>query len=215
MRRLRAGGSKMRRFGGVAVILLATLAAGPEDIGSWVVDCGDSGCVLRHRDRLFDGGGVSADLEVRSVGSALVPVVVVRGLPNEVVLASSMAGKAEASVQFGGGARVALGCAVSDGGYVCAPREDAATALAARLVAARSVIVRVSVALQGTNSLTVGERSVELGKTREAVARLASLGASSAEPGGWVGLLDRGLKAFGYQNGTADLPGLLAYYFRH
>jgi hypothetical protein len=60
--------------------------------------------------------------------------------------------------------------------------------------------------------LPVRERSLELVRTKEALARLRVVGAPSSEPSGWVSLLDRGLKATGYKNGTADLPGLVAGY---
>jgi hypothetical protein len=197
---------------GLFVILIATMAAAPEPIGSWVLECGGAGCVLRHRDRLFAGAGMTADLEVRAVGKALVPVIVVRGVPNQMLLASSMAGKAEASEQLPGAARVVLRCGIGDGGYVCAPADDAIAALAAGLPAARSVALRVSLSVSGTNLQTVRERTLDLAKTPEALARLRAVGAPPAEPSGLVGLLNRGMKAAGYRNGTADLPGLVAGY---
>jgi hypothetical protein len=202
----------MRRLAGLLLILIATSAAAPEPIGSWVLACGDGGCVLRHKDRLFAGAGVSADLEVRDAGKALVPVVVVDGLSHEMLLASSMAGKAEASVQLPGAARVELACAIGDGGYVCAPADDAVAALAAGLPAARSIAVRVSLSVSGTNLHPTGERTLDLAKTPEALARLRVAGAPPAQPSGWAGLLDRGMKAAGYKNGAADLPGLVTRY---
>ena len=72
--------------------------------------------------------------------------------------------------------------------------------------------MRVSVSVSGSNSLPVRERSLALARTPEALARLRAVGAPPAGPGGWISLLDRGLKAAGYKNGTADLPGLLAKY---
>jgi hypothetical protein len=189
------------------------MAATPEPIGSWILSCGQAGCVLRHKDRLFSGAGASADLEVQVAGNALVPVLALRGLPNEVLLASSIAGKAEASVQFPGAARVDLVCAIGDGAYVCAPPAEAVARLAAALPAVRSVVVRVSMSISGTKLQPRGERTLELTKTAEALARLRAAGAPSAEPGGLIGLLDRGLKAAGYKNGAADLPGVVAGYF--
>ncbi len=65
----------------------------PEPVGSWLLACDGAACVLRHKDRLFRGAGVTADMEVRAAGKALVPVVTLRGLPNQVLLASAMAGE--------------------------------------------------------------------------------------------------------------------------
>nr|WP_294519141.1 hypothetical protein [uncultured Rhodopila sp.] len=203
----------MRRVAGAMLILAATAAAAPEPVGSWLLACDGAACVLRHKDRLFSGAGVSADMEVRAVGRALVPVVTLRGLPDQILLASAMAAKAEASVQFPGAARVDLTCAIGDGGYVCAPSDAAVAALAAALPKARSVAVRVAVSVSGTNVQPARERSLDLAGTPEALARLRAAGAPSAEPGGWVGLLDRGMKAAGYKDGAADLPGLVARYW--
>jgi hypothetical protein len=105
-----------------------------------------------------------------------------------------------------------LACAIGDGGYVCAPPDDAVAALAAGLPAARFVAVRVSLSVAGTNLQTVRERTLDLAGTPEALARLRVAGAPAAEPSGWVRLLDRGMKAAGYKNGAADLPGLVARY---
>jgi len=204
----------MRRAAGAMLILAATAAAVPEPVGSWLLACDGAACVLRHKDRLFSGAGVTADMEVRAAGKALVPVVTLRGLPNQVLLASSMAAKAEASVQFPGAARVPFACAIGDGGYVCAPPDNAIAPLAAALPKARSVTVRVSLSFSGTGLQPNREWSLELAGTPEALARLRAAGAPSAEPGGWVVWLDRVLKAAGYANGTADLPGLVARYLR-
>ena len=80
--------------------------------------------------------------------------------------------------------------------------------------AARTVTVRVRASISGTRLQPVLERSLDLATMQEALARLRAVGPPSDEPSGWVGLLDRGLKAFGYKNGTADLPALLAAYLR-
>lgn len=202
----------MRRFAAALAILGATQGAAPDPAGSWLLECAGATCLLRHKDRLFSGAGVTADMEVRAAGKALVPVLVLRGLPDQVLLASSMAGKAAASVQFPGAARVELTCAIGDGGYVCAPPDEVVAALAAALPKARSVAVRVSLTVSGTNLQSARERVLELAGTPEALARLRAAGPQSAQPGGWIGLLDRGLKAAGYKNGAADLPGLVGRY---
>ena len=54
---------------------------------------------------VFRKGGITGDLEVQALGKTLVPVMTLRGLSDEMLMAASMAGKAEASMQFGGGAR--------------------------------------------------------------------------------------------------------------
>src|SRR5205085_12553184 len=109
---------------------------------------------------------------------------------------------------------VDLPCAVGAAGFLCAPQDEAVPALAASFIPARSLTVRMSLSVAGSNKLTVKERSLALAGTPEALARLRAAGAPSTAPDGWLGLLDRGLKAMGYRNGMADLPALLLEYLR-
>ncbi len=129
-----------------AATLSPAVAATPEQIGSWVLDCSNTAaCQLRSNKRFLEKGAITGDLEVRAQGKTLVPVIALRGLPADLLAAASMAGKAEASMQFPGTPREELDCTISTAGYFCAPKDNAAQILAARLPTARSVTVWVSV----------------------------------------------------------------------
>src|SRR5689334_22978130 len=54
----------------VAVLPDGPLAAAEDAIGTWILNCRDHACVLRHKDRLFEAAGIVADLEVRAAGTA-------------------------------------------------------------------------------------------------------------------------------------------------
>jgi hypothetical protein len=200
-------------------------AAEQEHIGSWVLSCPGEGvrqepCVLRLDKRFLDKAGVTGDLEIQARGKALVPVLALRGLPGELLLAAAMAGQTDASVQFGGGPRQGLSCAPSGGAYICSPQDDAVAKLAAGLLGARSVTVRVSVTVTGLKPLPVQEKSLDLIGTGEALARLRAAGSSgvpggpmtTSAPSGVAAMADKVLKAAGYPNGVADLEALLAKY---
>jgi hypothetical protein len=205
----------------------AALAASREPIGSWVLACpretaDAKSCVLRTGKRLFDQSGVTGDLEIWAAGKSLVPVIALRGLPDDVMLAAAMAGSAEASLRFGDGPAETLGCAPDGMAYLCSAHADAAMRLALALPAARAVTVRVTVALTGLKPLTVQDQTIDLTGTNEALGRLRAAGAAqvpglmdalkSGSPSGFAGVADRTLKAAGYPNGLADLWGLLAKY---
>jgi hypothetical protein len=196
----------------IATVPDRTLAAADEPIGSWILSCRDRACVLRHKDRLFDAAGALADLEVRAAGKLLVPAIAVRGVPGEVLLAAATAGKLEASVQLAKGPPVDLPCAVDAAGYLCAPQDEAVPALAAAFPSARAMTVRISLSIAGSNPLSVRDRSLALAGTQQALARLTAAGAPSVAPDGWLGLLDRGLKAVGYKGGLTDLLAMLDRY---
>ena len=202
-------------------------AASPEHIGSWVLSCpgetpGSEPCVLHLEKRFLDKGGITGDLEVQALGKTLVPVIALRGLPSEILLAASLAGKTDASMQFGDGPKEALTCAPSAAAYICSPKDDAAARLAAGLPAARSVTVRVSVAVSGLKPLPVEEKSLTLSGTNQALVRLRTVGAAqvpdpvaasaSQSPAALIGMADKALKAAGYPNGVADLQALVAKY---
>jgi hypothetical protein len=230
-----AGGRKWLGLVGLLACLAVpdrAPATAEESIGSWILSCRDRACVLRHKDRLLDASGIVADLEVRAASTApdvptagkslevragagpLVPVIAVRGVPGKVLLAAAAAGTLQASLQFAHGTPVDLPCAVETAGFLCAPRDEAAPALAAAFIPARSLTVRMSLSVAGSNPLTVKDRPLALAGTPEALARLRAAGPPSTAPDGWLGLLDRGLKAIGYRNGTADIPALLLEYLR-
>ena len=217
----------MRTVSGWALALIMAIgtarAATQEHIGSWVLTCpADKPCVLRLEKRFLDKGGITGDLEVQAVGKALVPVLVLRGLPSELMIAAALSGRADASVQFAGGPKVTLGCAPSSVGYMCSPDRDAAHALAAGLPGARSMKLRVEVSVTGLKPLPVQERSLDLTGTSAALDRLRAVGptqvpgpleeVTSQSPAALLGMADKALRAAGYQNGVADLQGLLAKY---
>lgn len=211
----------------VCGLVLSTGAAAAElqaGIGSWVLACpgsaaGAERCLLRLDKRFLDKAGITGDVEVMADGQSLVPVVALRGLPGEVLMAASLAGATEVTMQFAGGPRQGLDCAPAGAAYICAPHDDARRTLAAGLPLARSATVRVSVAVAGMKPLPVREKSIDLADTNEALARLRAAGPArvpgpltalaSQSPGGLVAMADRALKAAGYPNGIADLWALL------
>jgi hypothetical protein len=195
-------------------------AATPVQIGSWVLSCpnakpSNEPCLLRSKQRLFDKAGITGDLEIMAEGKTLLPVLMLRGLSAEMLMAASLAGTANTSMQFGGGPREALDCVPTSLGFMCLPRDDAARRLAAGLPAARSVTVRVLAAVTGMKPLPVQEKSLDLSGTNEALVRLRTAGPSqvpgpvialaSQSPGALMGMADKALKAAGYPNGVAEL----------
>jgi hypothetical protein len=213
---------------GVAVLTGAAWAS-TETIGGWVLRCsgdtpGTEACLLHSDKRLLDTAGITGDLEIQAQGKLLVPVVVVRGLSGEIMRAASLAGETEVSIRFGDGAPEDLSCSSTGGAYVCAPKDDAARRLAAALPAARSVTVHASIAIAGSRKLPVGDNSLDLTSTNEALSRLRAAGPSqvpgpmtelaSPSPSTLLGIADRALKAAGYPNGAADLKALVTKYIK-
>jgi hypothetical protein len=197
----------MRRTWVLAGAFAVGSAAGAaEPIGSWVLSCED-GCSLRHKDRILDIAGISADLAVQAAGADLVPVVVVRGLP---VLNDMAVRQIRVWLRFDRNERIGLGCAVAAASYICSPRNGPVPAFPA----AR----RVTISVEGVGGGADQSRSLDLAGTAQALARLRAAGAVRAPlpaqelPVGWVRLLDKGLRAVGYANGTADLPGFVRSY---
>ena len=192
-----------------------------ETIGSWDLRCQDRRCGLAYRERLFDKGGISAGLEIRAREKDLVPAVVVSGLPDQPVLAAALGDRVKVTMRLDGSAAAELICGADAGGYVCAPGRDSAASLAASLPAAKAITIHVSVDMGNGDASPSRAKTLELSGTRDALAHLMAAGVprpatqSPTVPSGWVSLLDRGLKAVGYQNGTADLPSFIARYFRH
>jgi hypothetical protein len=214
---------------GIVALGATARAATQEQIGSWVLSCPGNApktepCQLRFGKRFLDKGGLTGDLEVQAQGAMLVPVIALRGLSSEMLMAASLAGKTEASVQFAGSPREDLDCAASSVGYICAPKDAGAPKLAAQMKTARSVTVRVSVSITGLNPLPAQERSLELSGTNEALAKLRTAGPSHVpapmaglapqSPAGLMAMADKALKAAGYQHGVADLQALMAKYMK-
>jgi hypothetical protein len=214
-------------WGLLMVVIAPGVRAGvtQEHVGSWVISCpDDAACTMRLGRRFLDKAGITGDLEVLAQGRTLVPVLALRGPSSELLVAAATVGKTEASLQFAGGTREALDCAVSETGYICAPNDAAAPKLAAGLAAARQVTVRVAVTVTGMNPLPSQERSLDLAGTTDALARLRAVGPTpvpnlktalaAQSPAGLMGAADRALKAAGYANGLAGLQARLAQYMR-
>ncbi len=205
-------------------------AAPPEHIGRWVLTCpGETPhadpCLLRFDKPFLDQGGITGDLEIQASGKSLVPVLTLRGLPADLLMAASLAGKAEASLQFGGGSPEPLSCAPASDAYICWPKDDATAKLAAELPSARTITVRVSVSVTGLQPRPARQKSLGLTGTKAALRRLREAGPSHVpastlpkpalqSPGRLMTMAGRALKAAGYQNGLADLQALLAKYHR-
>jgi hypothetical protein len=211
---------------GVAVLTGAAWAS-TETIGGWVLRCpgntpGTASCLLRSEERLLNTAGITGDLEIQAQGKLLVPVVVLRGLSGEIMRAASLAGETEVSLRFGDGPREDLACSATGGAFVCAPKDATALRLAAGLPEARSVTVQASIAVAGSRKLPVGDSSLVLTGTNEALSRLQAAGPSqvpgpmtelaSQSPSTLLGIADRALKAAGYPNGAADLRALVTKY---
>ncbi|HBK04657.1 MAG TPA: hypothetical protein DDZ81_02205 [Acetobacteraceae bacterium] len=216
------------------VLAIATLAAIPvlasaateQQIGSWVISCPDGSheCLMRFNKHFLDKAGLTGDLEVQSQGRTLVPVIALRGLSSEILMAASMAGSTDASIQFPGAPRQQLTCNATKAGYICAPDEAAGQQLSAGLATARSVTVRVGLSVAGMSPLPAQEKSLDLSATNEALARLRVVGPSPVpnpvagdgsavqSPAGMMGMADKMLKAAGYQQGVSGLQALIAKY---
>ena len=215
----------------VVMALLVTLpvlaSATPEQrVGSWVIVCADGShqCQMRFNKRFLDKAGLTGDFEVLSQGHSLVPAIALRGLSSQILMAASMAGTTDASIQFPGGARQALTCNATNSGYICAPDEAAGDTLSAELATARSVTVRVSVSVAGMPPLPAQEKSLDLSGTNNALTRLRSLGPSPIpsplaadgsgpqSPASMMGMADKMMKAAGYPQGVRGLEGMIAKY---
>lgn len=207
----------------------AASAATQEQIGSWVLNCPDKAagagtCLMHLNKRFYDKGGITGDLEVLAQGKALVPVIALRGLSGEMLMAASLAGKVDASIQLPGGPREDLNCAATSVGYICSPNGAATQRLSAGLASARTLTVRAAVSMTGMNSLPPQEKSVDLAGTNEALAKLLAAGPSpvpaattalaSPPPEGLMGMADKALKAAGYPNGVANIQALMAKYMK-
>jgi hypothetical protein len=194
-------------------------------VGTWVLDCPDNACTLRHVHPLFARAGVTAQLEVRASGAGRVPVVAVRGLPRDPLLSTAVGEGIRATLQLGNQAPALLACGLAGEAYLCQPTGTAAAALSRELPDAGSVTIALAAALPGQEVQPIGKRTLDLAGTQEALARLPTrptlaevpTGETGPQPipRGWLALLDKGLKAAGYPNGSADLSALLSRYLQH
>jgi hypothetical protein len=217
--------------GWLALLAGDAFAATQTQIGSWVLNCsGESACRLRAEKRFVDQAGITAELEVLADGTALVPVLALRGLSTQVLMMAATTGTVEAWMQLNGGARQALDCALGLEGYFCTPRGNATQALAAGLPAARTMTVRVQATVSGMKPLPAQEKTLALTGTRAALAKLAIAGPQQvpdarmaaatrllpqASPSTLAGMADKALKAAGYPKGVGDLEGLVTKYLKN
>lgn len=194
-----------------------------ETIGSWVVSCAADGrCLMRFAKPFVDRNGITGNLEVMKQSRSLVPVVTLRGVPKDLLTAAAVAGKASVSVRFPGAPAETLNCVATNAGGICAPDDDAAPRLAARLVSAPSVTLHLTASLPGMDALPQQHRSLVLSGTAEALDRLRAAGPTSVpppvtalapeSPAALMATADRLLKAAGYKNGVEGLQSLLDKY---
>jgi hypothetical protein len=177
---------------GLIWVLSASALAGEPTVGSWEVVCHDT-CTMRHRDASVRVGGLTADLEVQSVGGALVPVVVARGLPAQ---AAVVAASVSVGLRLDKGPWAEMACT---GLLICAPSEADAPGLGQAFPGARSVSLRVQVTVPGAPALPPVEHAFGTAGTREALARLKAGGAvTTSAPGlDWMGLARKLMKGAG------------------
>ncbi|MEJ0016880.1 MAG: hypothetical protein WDN25_09965 [Acetobacteraceae bacterium] len=189
-----------------------------EEIGSWILTCPADAkadpCRLRHRTWVMPPGSGTpgAALEVVHRAGRFVPVVALRGLPTATALAGLLTLQPTAGLRFDAAPRTALDCTLDTGAVVCAPLDAASASAAGELTVSRSVLVQVRLTLPGT-PLPEQERSLELSRTADALARFRATAPESEAmpvvPGlDWRGFLDRLAHDAGWEHGLADL---LAY----
>ena len=149
-----------------------------ENIGSWVIICAGPGepCLMRHSRRLYDQSGVTAELEVMAQGRSLVPVVILRGVPTELLMTASMTGSASLSIRFPGARPEVFGCVATSAGGLCAPSDDAAPRVAAEFARARVVTLRLTATAPGMGPLPEQQRVLDLTGTPSALSRLRIAG---------------------------------------
>lgn len=201
----------------VAVVSTAARAetveqsVGEERVGSWILSCPRAGgpCRMRHADDLMRAAaGLRTTLDIERRGDVLVPVVTLRGLTPAAAMGGALAAP-EVSMQLDEGSWTALACGARPAGFACAPTGGRAASLAAALPAARRLAVQVRMNMPGL-SVPPLDRTLALAGTQEALRRLRARGAvGEAAPAtagmDWRDMLDRALRAVGFQNGTADL----------
>jgi len=188
---------------GAMVLAAAAPADAPQAIGSWLLQCKTSGCILRDRDWILPPGNgrFTAALEVQRRGESLVPVVTLRGLSEQQMVGGLLALQPRATLHFAPGPRADLACEMDAGAVICAPDGSAVAATAAALPGAYQVEVGVQLGVPGMALPSQG-RVLALQDTPEALARLRSAGAAGeslpAQPGlDWIGFIHKMMQAAG------------------
>ncbi|HYZ24476.1 MAG TPA: hypothetical protein VE690_20175 [Rhodopila sp.] len=143
-------------------------------------------------------------------------------MPNELLAAAALTGRATVSVLFLGARAADLDCAPTGMGGVCAPSEEAAPHLAAELARARSVTLRLTTVVPGMAPFPEQRRVLSLSRTQDALARLRAAGPTpmpepatalaSQSPAGLAATADRWLKAAGYPDGITGVKALVDRY---
>jgi hypothetical protein len=177
---------------------------------------------MRHSQGFYDKSGITADLEVMARGAFLVPVVTLRGVPNELLAAAALTGRATVSASFPGARGAVLDCAPTSMGGLCAPSEEAAPYLAAELAKAPSVMLTLTTVVPGMAPIPEQRRVLSLSHTQDALARLRAAGPtpvpepaaapSTQSTAGLAASADRWLKAAGYPDGVAGVKALVDRY---
>ena len=186
-----------------------------QNIGSWVLTCPDAKaapCQLRDQTPIIQAGdsGPAALLEVMHRGGQFVPVIALRGMSMQAALGGVLAVKSDVSLRFDNLPPIELDCGLDGSTVLCTPSGDGASAAAAALPEARSVVVRVQITLPGPMALPERSRSLDLLRTRQALAQFrATAPASESVPViaglDWRGFLDRVARDTGFRNGLADV----------
>jgi len=199
---------RRRAIAGAMLLAAAAPAAAapadaPQAIGSWLLQCHQSGCILRDRDWILPpgNGGYTAALEVQRRGASLVPVVSLRGVSTQQAIGGLLALQPRGTLHFVPGPQVYVDCETDGAAVVCAPQGDAVAASAAALPSARQVEVGMQLGVPGLSLPSPG-RVLILQDTPQALARLRSAGAGGeslpAEQGlDWLGFLHKLMQAAG------------------
>jgi hypothetical protein len=70
----------------------------------------------------------------------------------------------------------------------------------------------MAVTFFGIDLFPYQSRALALSWTPDALTHLRAAGASPSVPNTWSAFVDRGLRAIGFKNGKADLPGMVIKY---
>ncbi|MBS0644833.1 MAG: hypothetical protein JSS43_33615 [Proteobacteria bacterium] len=206
--RLTGIGSSRKRQNGIAAalavaggLMAGAAAPAPEPIGTWRLSCPEAapaqGCTLRHKDASLQFAGYGVALEVQSIGGALVPVVIVRGVGAQKGIGSVLG--VAVWLRLDQGAWVELPC---NAALHCLPGAEALPALAGAFPSASLIRLRLDVTLPGGSGLPQPEHEYDLASTKRALERLKAAGpvtvTAPAAPGlDWKAMMQKLMKAGG------------------
>ena len=159
-------------------------------IGSWLLSCAmdpmTDAQVCRMRNKAWlvvpEGDRPGMALEVVSRWDQLVPALTVRNLSLGSALSGLLALTATAQVRFDGAPMVELPCTLYGSSVICAPTKADAPKLAQQLAGARSVLVQFRAVGNLPLPLPDGPLALDLGQTKEALARFGAAGPATAPP---------------------------------